>query len=111
MKRINLTGKVAEISKMNTVFSKLGKANSVANAKLTDETGFIQLPLWNQQIQLVAVGDVLQIKNASIVTFRGKLQLRLHRSDQLKVIKKVKSPRRPKKHSQIRSPSCEKLRS
>ena len=45
MKRINLTGKVTEISKANTVFSRLGEAKKVANAKLTDETGFIQLPL------------------------------------------------------------------
>lgn len=89
MKRINLTGKVTEISKSKTVFSRLGEAKKVANARLTDETGFIQLPLWNQQIQTVALGDLIQIENAYVGYFRGKLQLRIRRSDQMKVIKKV----------------------
>ena len=95
MKRINLTGKVTEISKLNTVFSRLGKINTVANAKLTDETGFIQLPLWNQQIQAVTVGDVIQIENARVVPFRGELQLRISRNGQLKVIKKGEPLKRP----------------
>ena len=90
MKRINLTGKITEISKSTTVFTRLGEAKKVANAKLTDETGFILLPLWNQQIQTVALGDVIQLENAYVVSFRGKLQLRLHRGSQLKVIKKAK---------------------
>ncbi len=88
MKRINLTGKVTEISKSNTVFSRLGEIKAVANAKLTDETGFIQLPLWNQQIQAVAPGDQIQIENAYVASFKGKLQLRTRRKDKLTVIKK-----------------------
>ena len=97
MKRINLTGKVTEISKSNTIFSRLGEAKKVANAKLTDETGFIQLPLWNQQIQKVAPGDLIQIENAYVVYFRGKLQLRIRGSDQLKVVKKGEPMKQPKK--------------
>ncbi len=88
MKRINVVGKVTEISKSNTVFSRFGEAKEVANAKITDETGVIQLPLWNQQIQTVAPGDLVQIENAYVVYFRGKLQLRIRRSNQLKIITK-----------------------
>ncbi|MCW4031226.1 MAG: OB-fold nucleic acid binding domain-containing protein [Candidatus Bathyarchaeota archaeon] len=95
MKIISLIGKVTEISKLNTVFSRNGDANTVANAKLTDDTGFIQLSLWNQQIQTVAIGDVIQIENASVVSYRGKLQLRIHRGGQLKVIKKGEPLKRP----------------
>ena len=88
MKRINLTGTITEISKTNTVFTRFGEAKKVANAKLTDETGFIQLPLWNEQIQTVALGNVIQIENAYVAYFRGKLQLRIRGRDQLKVVKK-----------------------
>jgi hypothetical protein len=97
MKHIKLTGKVTEISKSNTVFSRFGEAKQVANAKLTDETGFIQLPLWNQQIQTVAPGDLIQLENAYVGSFRGKRQLRIRGSRQLKVIKKGETIKQPKK--------------
>ena len=88
MNRINLKAKVIEIPKPKTVFSRLGKLNTVANAKVTDETGSIQLPLWNQQIDTVAVGDTIQVENARVVTFNGDLQLKVGIGGQLSVIEK-----------------------
>ena len=88
MNRINLKAKVIEIPKPKTVFTRLGKLNTVANAKVTDETGIIQLPLWNQQIHTVAVGDTIQVENARVVTFRGEQQLRVGRGGQISVIEK-----------------------
>jgi len=88
MNRINLKAKVIEIPKPKTVFTRLGQLNTVANAKVTDETGIIQLPLWNQQIDTVAVGDTIQVENARVVTFRGERQLRVGRGGQLSVIEK-----------------------
>jgi hypothetical protein len=88
MTRINLKVKVIEIPKPKTVFTRLGKLNTVANAKVTDETGIIQLPLWNQQIDTVSVGDTIQVENAHVVTFRGERQLRVGRGGQLSVIEK-----------------------
>ena len=88
MNRIKLKARVIEISKAKTVFTRLGKLNTVANAKVTDETGIIQLPLWNQQIDTVAVGDTIQVENARVVTFRGERQLRVGRGGQLSVIEK-----------------------
>ena len=88
MNRINLKARVIEILKPKTVFTRLGQLNTVANAKVTDETGIIQLPLWNQQIDTVAVGDTIQVENARVVTFRGERQLRVGRGGQLSVIEK-----------------------
>ena len=88
MNQINLKVKVIEIPKPKTVFTRLGQLNTVANAKVTDETGIIQLPLWNQQIDTVAVGDTIQVENARVVTFRGERQLRVGRGGQLSVIEK-----------------------
>ena len=88
MNRINLKAKVIEIPKPKTVFTRLGQLNTVANAKVTDETGIIQLPLWNQQIDTVAVGDTIQVENARVASFRGELQLRVGRGGQLSVIEK-----------------------
>ncbi len=44
MNRIKLKAKIIEIPKSKTVFTMLGQFNTVANAKVTDETGIIQLP-------------------------------------------------------------------
>ena len=88
MNRIKLKARVIEIPKPKTVFTRLGKLNTVANAKVTDETGTIQLPLWNQQIDTVSVGDTIQVENARVVTFRGERQLRVGRGGQLTVIEK-----------------------
>jgi len=88
MNRISLKAKVIEIPKPKTVFTRLGKLNTVANAKVADETGIIQLPLWNQQIDTVSVGDTIQVENARVVTFRGERQLRIGRGGQLSVIEK-----------------------
>jgi len=88
MNRINLKAKVIEIPKPKTVFTRLGQLNMVANAKVTDETGSIQLPLWNQQIDTVAVGDTIQVENARVVTFKGELQLKVGIGGQFSVIEK-----------------------
>jgi hypothetical protein len=88
MKRIKLEAKVMEISKPNSVYTREGKLNLVANAKITDKTGIINLPLWNQQIHTIAVGDIIQVENANIVAFRGERQLRLRRTGKMSVIEK-----------------------
>jgi len=88
MNRIDLKARVIEIPKPKSVFTRFGNFATVTNAKVTDETGSIQLPLWNQQIATVSVGDTIQIENARVVTFRGERQLRVGRGGQLRVIEK-----------------------
>ena len=88
MNRINLKARVVEIPKPKSVFTRFGNFATVTNAKVTDETGVIQLPLWNQQIDAVSVGDTIQVENARVVTFRGERQLRVGRGGQLSVIEK-----------------------
>lgn len=88
MKQIDLKVNVIEIPTPYTVFTKLGQAKTVSNIKVKDETGIIQLPLWNQQIHTVTLGDTVLVKNAHVVTFRGEPQLRVGRNGHLSVIKK-----------------------
>jgi replication factor A1 len=90
MKRIKLKAKVIEISKPNSVFTRLGNYNTVATANVNDETGTIQLPLWNQQINSISVGDTIQVENAHVTVFRGEPQLRVSKGGQLVVIKNGK---------------------
>jgi replication factor A1 len=88
MKGINLKGEVLEVPKPRSVITRFGGFATVANASISDETGSIRLPLWNEQIEMVSVGDLVHVENAHVVTFRGERQLRISRGGELNVIKR-----------------------
>jgi replication factor A1 len=75
MKQVNLKARVVEIAKPTLVFTRFGNHASVAKALIADETGTIQLCLWNEQIDLISIGDTIQVENARTSTFRGERQL------------------------------------
>jgi ssDNA-binding replication factor A large subunit len=92
MNRINLKARVLEIPKPRSVITGFGEFAKVTNASIADETGIIQLSLWNKQIDIVSVGDLIRVENARVVTFRGERQLRVGRGGQLSVIEKGALP-------------------
>jgi len=84
MKRVNLKAKVLEIARPTLVFTRFGNYASVANALIADETGTIKLCLWNEQINSISVGDIIQIENANTSAFRGERQLRIGKKGTLR---------------------------
>jgi len=87
MKRINIKARVVEVSPPSLVTTRFGSYVNVANALITDETGTIQLPLWNKQINEISAGDLIKIENANVILFRSERQLRVCRSGKLSIIK------------------------
>ena len=77
MKKVNLEAKVLETPPPRMVHTQFGNNALLTNAIIADETGKIKLCLWDEQVNSVAVGDVIQITNASVSTFKGEKQLRL----------------------------------
>ncbi len=88
MKQIDLEAKVLKIQNPIPVVTRFGEFAKVTNVSIKDETGTIQLPLWNKQIDTVSVGDTIRVENARVVTFRGERQLRVSRGGQLSVVEK-----------------------
>jgi replication factor A1 len=88
MKRVDLKARILEIPKPKFVFTRYGNSALVTNAKITDETGTINLSLWNDQIDTVSVGDIIHVENAHVVTFRGEQQLRMGKRGHMSVVKK-----------------------
>ena len=86
MKKVSLKAKVLEIPKSKVVYTRFGTWTSVSNALIGDETGSIRMSLWNQQINTVSKGDVIDIKNSKVARFNGELQLKLGRSGNLCII-------------------------
>ncbi len=85
MKKINLDAKVVQIDEPRMVHTQFGNSALLANAVVEDESGKIKLCLWDQQVKSVAVGDKIQITNASVSVFKGEKQLRLGKTGSLVV--------------------------
>ena len=76
MKRINIRGTVTEKSDPREVTSRFkDQTYRVSTAIMSDETGTIKLTLWNDQIEMVNVNDIIRIENGYITSFRGEIQL------------------------------------
>ena len=87
MKRVNVKARVLEVSEPRIVATRFGLYANVINVLITDETGTIQLPLWNKQTDEISAGDLVQVENASVIVFRGARQLKVGRSGKMSIIK------------------------
>lgn len=87
MKRVNIKARVLEISQPRVVVTRFGFSANVANVLVTDETGTIQLPVWNKQIDEFSAGDFIQVENAKVIVFRGVRQLKVGRSGKVSPVK------------------------
>ena len=85
MRGITVNARVVEIPPKTLVNTRYGFESFVSNVLLADKTGTIRLGLWNNQIDDVVVGDTVNIDNASVSTFGGKLQLRISRKGTMNV--------------------------
>ncbi len=75
MHHVSLKAKILEVAEPRRVITRYGNYASVAKAVIGDETGTINLCLWNEQIGSVSVGDTVRIENARASLFRGDRQL------------------------------------
>ena len=82
---VDLTAEVVEVGEVRE-FNKFGKIGRVSTAKLKDETGEINLSLWNEDIDKIKVGDTVQIKNGFVNEWQGTPQLTTGRQGTLEVV-------------------------
>jgi replication factor A1 len=86
MKKINLNLEVLETSEPARVHTQFRDNAVVSNAVVGDDTGKILLCLWDQQINSVATGDCIEVKNAHVAMFKGEKQLRLGKNGTITVL-------------------------
>lgn len=86
MKKVNVEAKVLETPKPSLVNTRYGNRAMITNAQISDETGKIKLCLWNEEADYVAVGDIIQVNNASVSAFKGERQLCLGKNGTVNVL-------------------------
>jgi len=85
MKKVNLTAEVLEVQETQIVNTQYGSRVKVTSILITDETGQVKVCLWGEQIKHARVGDMVQIKGATVKTFKGENLLSLGRSGTLSI--------------------------
>ncbi len=56
-------------------FAKFGKTGKVCNAVVKDESGSVQLTLWNEDVDAYAVGDKLKLTDCYVGEWQGEPQI------------------------------------
>ena len=74
-----IKGKIIEKTDIRT-FSKFGKDGRVCTVVLQDDTGKVDITLWNDEVDAVAEGDTISIKNGWVKEWQGRLQVSTGRS-------------------------------
>ncbi len=69
MKNVSIIGRVFKISQITEFTKSNGNKGKVVNIFISDGTGYIRLPLWDEQAsvvenELVTLGSIIQINNA-----------------------------------------------
>lgn len=86
MKRISVLAQVVEKSDVREVKSRFkDETYQLADAVIADETGSIKVTLWNEQIDMVNVGDRVSIENGYATSFKGEVQLNVGKFGKLVV--------------------------
>ena len=84
-RKVEVEAVVQEIGEVKE-FSKFGNPGRVTAATIKDDSGEVQLTLWNEQIDLVKKGDKIRITNGYIKEWQGEKQLNIGRYGELEVL-------------------------
>ena len=85
-KRVDVQAQVVEKSDPREVRSRFkDETYRIVDAVVADETGSIKLTLWNEQADMVNVGDKIKIENGYVTSFKGEIQLNVGKFGKLTV--------------------------
>jgi len=85
MKKVNLNAEVLEVQETKIVNTQYGSRVKVTELWIADETGKVKVCLWGEQLNIPAVGEMVQVKGATVKTFKGENLLSLGRTGTLSV--------------------------
>ena len=93
LRGVSFKAQVVKKSEVRAVTSKDGNPLLVCSVTLSDGTGEIPLAVWNNQIATISQGDLVQVQDARVGSFRGEKQLSLNRkTGALRVLQSAAKP-------------------
>jgi replication factor A1 len=82
---IHITGRVIETTPPRVIQTRKGP-RTISNAIIGDETGRVQATLWGSKAGTLEEGKVVDIQGAWTTSFRGKVQVNIGRSTEVKEV-------------------------
>jgi replication factor A1 len=84
---VDIRLRVVEKKTPRTVKTKNGEDHSVADVIVGDRTGTVILSLWDEKIDEVSVGDVIDVENGYVSRFKGRLRLNIGKFGRIETVK------------------------
>ena len=85
MKAVDITVQVKQIGEIRE-FERTGTKNRMTTAIVEDHTGSMDMPLFNEEIEMVRVGDVIRVINGYVGSFNNIKQLRAGKFGRIQVV-------------------------
>lgn len=77
---VNLVARVVEKTPTRTVSSQYDQStHRLSEVLIADETGAINLILWDDNVDKVSEGDTIRVNNGFVKLFKGRMQLNIGR--------------------------------
>ncbi len=89
---VTIKGRVLSISPQRTVKSKRGNFLRVCEAIIGDSSGRIPLTLWQKQVYLVKIGDVIELVDVWAAEYQNITRVSLGRSGRLTTVEDPEFP-------------------
>ncbi len=84
--KVNIEADIIEMDNVRE-FEKFGRTGRVCNFLIKDDSGKINLTLWNEQIDEFMVNDKIRITNGYVKEWQGELQLSVGKYGEIEKIK------------------------
>lgn len=83
MENVTVRVRVLEVGKPKKIETKKG-TRTITSAVVGDGTGRVEAVLWGAKVAALKAGDVIEISHAWVTEFRGKVQLNIGKSTEIK---------------------------
>ena len=84
MNNVTVVVRIIAIGEMKEFIGRDGRPRRIITLVVSDETGDIELVLWNRELGDLTEGDTVEVRNAFVNEFRGKTQLNVGRYGEIK---------------------------
>ena len=86
MRDVDMALKVLSVSEPKQIISGSGIEHEILEAEVEDETGKIKLVLWDDQTIPLKVGDVVQVRNGFVSSFKGEWRINIGKSGEVEKV-------------------------
>ncbi|MGC9011850.1 OB-fold nucleic acid binding domain-containing protein [Thermogladius sp.] len=91
MEHVKIKGRVLEAGPPKVIQTKKGP-RTISNAVIGDSTGRVETTLWGEKAGTIKEGQAVEITGAWTTSFRGKVQLNVGRSSEIKEVSDAEVP-------------------